>query len=165
MAGKYNSEIGSADCTECGAGKYGVVTGQTAEASCTACGAGKYRLEYCHRHCEHDHLSAGLNKHTLATRPSANIAFPTHLVKMAVSLPLTKADFSVEKQSRFKQSTALVAGVSINDVMIDKIDVISDSRRRLLVASILIDTCANTQSKGAADEIGSTLTTDNLKVI
>jgi hypothetical protein len=34
-----------ASCTACGAGKYGVATGQTAETSCTACGAGTYRVE------------------------------------------------------------------------------------------------------------------------
>ncbi len=44
-AGKYGVATGQtaeASCTVCGAGKYGVGTGRTAEASCIACGAGKY---------------------------------------------------------------------------------------------------------------------------
>ena len=38
-----NLQRGNSDCTACGAGKYGIATGQTGKASCTVCGEGLLR--------------------------------------------------------------------------------------------------------------------------
>jgi len=82
----------------------------------------------------------------------------THLVKMAVSLPMTKEAFNVDEQKKFKKSIAAAAGVSNDDVTIDNIVVITTSRRRLLGASIRVDTSVKAKDKSSADALGAKLT-------
>jgi len=82
----------------------------------------------------------------------------THLVKMAVSLPMTKEAFNVDEQRKFKKSIAAAAGVSKDDVTIDNIAVITTSRRRLLGASIRVDTSVKAKDKSSADALAAKLT-------
>ena len=51
-----------------------------------------------------------------------NTATATHVVKMAVSLPMTVAEFDDGKQTKFTESIAKVAGAKPADVTIDKIE-------------------------------------------
>ena len=61
----------------------------------------------------------------------------THVVKLTLSLPLTKKEFTTDKQSKFRESIAAIAGAKPTDVTIS----IPDRRagRRLLAESIRVD--------------------------
>jgi butyrate kinase len=64
-------------------------------------------------------------------------------VKLSLSLPFTKDEFTEDKQSQFRKSLAVAAGVKPADVKIDKIETIVGRRgagRRLLAGSIRVDT-------------------------
>jgi hypothetical protein len=45
-------------------------------------------------------------------------------VKLSLSLPFTKDEFTEDKQSKFRESLAVAAGVKPADVKIDKIETI-----------------------------------------
>jgi len=85
----------------------------------------------------------------------------THVVKMAVSLSMTKASFSNSMQDLWKKSISAAAGVSAADVKIDKITTISGGRR-LLAESIRVDTSVTASSEGAAKTIVQALTADKM---
>ena len=85
----------------------------------------------------------------------------THVVKMALSLPMSKASFTTDKQDLFRGSIATVAGVSIADVTIDKIETIS-GRRRQLAESIRVDTSIKSSSEAGAKNLAQVLTADKM---
>jgi len=97
--------------------------------------------------------------------PPTNILPPTttatHVVKMALSLPMSKASFTTDKQDLFRGSIATVAGVSIADVTIDKIETIS-GRRRQLAESIRVDTSIKSSSEAGAKNLAQALTADKM---
>jgi len=86
----------------------------------------------------------------------------THVVKMAVSLPMTINEFTLDKQTKFMASIAAAAGVSSDDVAIDDITSIPTSSRRLLEASIRVDTSVKAKDKSSADALGAKLTTNSI---
>ena len=73
----------------------------------------------------------------------------THVVKMAVSLSMTKTSFNNDMQDLLKKSISAAAGVSAADVKIDKITTII-GLRGLLSESIRVDTSVTASSEGAA---------------
>ena len=94
--------------------------------------------------------------------PPTAVTVATHVVKMAVSLPMTEDDFNADAQTKFKESIAKAAGATPADVTIDKIQAISVGRRRLLASSIRVDTSVNAADKAAADAMSGKLTADNI---
>ena len=94
--------------------------------------------------------------------PPTAVTVATHVVKMAVSLPMTVDQFNADAQTKFKESIAKAAGATPADVTIDKIQAISVGRRRLLASSIRVDTSVNAADKAAADAMSGKLTADNI---
>jgi len=85
-----------------------------------------------------------------------------HVVKLSLSLPLTKEEFDDEKQAKFKESIAKAAGASPADVSIDGVEGISSARRRLLASGIRIDVSVKAEDNTAADAMVAGLTVDNI---
>jgi len=86
----------------------------------------------------------------------------SYIVKLSLSLPLSKADFDAEKQAKFKESIARAAGAPPADVEIDNIEALSSARRRLLASGIRIDVSVKAKDKAAADVMSAGLTTGNI---
>ena len=99
-------------------------------------------------------------------RPPSTTPQPTpYVVKMAVSLPLTRQEFNDIAQITFKQSVARAAGVSSTDVSIDRILDMNDGGnvlRRLLTSSIRVDTSVQAPTESAASAISTSLTVETL---
>jgi hypothetical protein len=87
-----------------------------------------------------------------------SITESTRVVTMTVSLPFTIMEFTDDEQTKFKASIAKAAGVSIEDVTIDRINTIPASRRCLLVTSIRVDYVIKAQNQNADDSIAPSLT-------
>jgi hypothetical protein len=83
---------------------------------------------------------------------------------MAVALPLTRQAFNDSEQLKFRQSVARAAGVSSDDVSIDRIlDMDSlPALRRLLATGIRVDTSVRAPSEVTAIAIQTSLTLDSL---
>ena len=86
----------------------------------------------------------------------------THVVKMSLSLPLTKEEFDDEKQAKFTEAIAKSAGASPADVSIDQVEAISSESRRLLASGVRIDVSVKAKDKVAADAMVAGLTVDNI---
>ena len=89
-----------------------------------------------------------------------------YVVKIVLSLPMSKMLFHAEKQQAFKSSLAKVAGVSTYAVTIDSITSISSRRstgnRRLLAESIRVDTSLFAADPSAAQAMKTKLTAENI---
>jgi len=78
---------------------------------------------------------------------------------------MTQQDFTQENQIKFRESIATAAGVKAADITIDKIEKISSRRgsdRRILTASIRVDTIAKASSESAAASMASALTSETI---
>ena len=87
------------------------------------------------------------------------------LVKMAVSLPMSKAAFGVDKQRLFTSAVAAAAGVPDSVVSIDKIEDMASRRRaarRLLAQSIRIDLSIQARDRASADSLLPKLTASRI---
>ena len=84
---------------------------------------------------------------------------------MAVVLPLTRQEFNITEQLKFKQSVARAAGVSSDDVTIDRVLDMNSSipiLRRLLTTGIRVDTSVQAPTEVAVSSILTSLTPDSL---
>jgi hypothetical protein len=84
---------------------------------------------------------------------------------MVMSLPMTKQEFTEEKQIKFRVSIAIAAGVTPADVTLDKIETISSRRgfdRHLLTDSLRVDTIVKASDESAAVSMASALTHDKI---
>ena len=86
----------------------------------------------------------------------------THVVKLSLSLAITKDDFDDAKQAKFMESIARAAGASPADVAIDNIEALSSVRRRLLALGVRIDVSVKAKDKASADAMGASLTVGNI---
>ena len=87
---------------------------------------------------------------------------------LAVSLPLTRQKFNNSEQLKFRESVARTAGVSSDDVSIDRIvDVTSSPAvlRRLLATGIRVDTSIKAPNETTAIAISTSLTTNSLNSV
>ena len=99
------------------------------------------------------------------TTPTPKTQSSGYVVKMVVSLPLTRQEFNDSEQIKFKQSVARAAVVSSDDVSIDRIADMNDSLpvlRRLLTTGIRVDTSVKASDETAVSAISTSLTTDSL---
>ena len=88
-------------------------------------------------------------------------------MKMAVSLPLTRQEFSDSEQLKFKQSVARAACVSNDDVNIDRVVEMNNSLpvlRRLLATGIRVDTSVKAPDETTDSAILTSLTADSLNI-
>jgi len=92
--------------------------------------------------------------------PATSVA--THVVRLSLSLPISKAEFNLEKQAKFKESIARAAGASPADVAIDNIEALSAGRRRLLASGVRIDVSVKAKDKAATDAMSAGLTAVNI---
>jgi hypothetical protein len=84
---------------------------------------------------------------------------------MVMSLPMTKQEFTEERQIKFRVSIATAAGVPPGDVALVKIETISSRRgsdRHLLTGSLSIDTIVKASDESAAVSMASALTQDKI---
>jgi hypothetical protein len=91
-----------------------------------------------------------------------------YVVILAVSLPLTRQEFNSSEQLKFKQSVARTAGVSSDDVSIDRIVDVNSSLpvlRRLLTTGIRVDTSIKAPNEPTAIAISTSLTTNSLNSV
>ena len=79
-----------------------------------------------------------------------------------MSLPLSVAEFNLEKQAKFKEAIARAAGASPADVAIDNIEALSAGRRRLLASGVRIDVSVKAKDKAATDAMSAGLTAVNI---
>jgi hypothetical protein len=86
----------------------------------------------------------------------------THVVKVTLSLPMRKADFTSDKQTLFKKSLAAAAGKGVleADVTIE-IEPINGGRR-LLAESITVRSTIKVPSQAAADTMAKDLTQEKI---
>ena len=125
-------------CVACMNGKFKPSTGP---ADCTSCPSG----------------STSRSGSVLVTDCLAPTTSATHLIKMVVMIPMSMAEFSNEKQTKFKEAVAAAAGVAPDDVSFDKIEEISTSPRRF-TKSIRMDVSVKASSSSRADAIAGKLT-------
>ena len=83
-------------------------------------------------------------------------------MRLSLSLPISKAEFNLEKQAKFKESIARAAGASPADVAIDNIEALSAGRRRLLASGVRIDVSVKAKDKAATDAMSAGLTAVNI---
>ena len=84
-------------------------------------------------------------------------------MKLSLSLPLSVAEFNLEKQAKFKEAIARAAGASPADVAIDNIEALASVRRRLLASSgVRIDVSVKAKDKAATDAMSAGLTAVNI---
>ena len=57
-------------------------------------------------------------------------AAPAHFVRVVLSLPLSRTSFTADKQAQLKEAIAAAAGVSSNDVTIEKIEDVASATSR-----------------------------------
>ena len=93
--------------------------------------------------------------------PDTTTALYTAAVTMQVSLPLTKDQFDVEQQSAFKSAIAETAEVSAEAVIIESVEEINSTQRRLLASNLLIIFSILMQDKSTADTFASEVETDD----
>jgi len=94
------------------------------------------------------------------------ISVSPYVVTVAMSLPITMSEFDEGKKASFKSSIAEAAGVSIADVIIDRIQHITTARSRagisaarcLLALGIRIHMHLQAADKNTADILGAKLT-------
>jgi hypothetical protein len=108
----------------------------------------------------------------ICTVPAMNVTGPggeagagaiVHVVKMAVKLPMTMEQFNAgETQLKFRRSIASAAGVSADAVTINKVENMRRSGRRLMAASIRVDTSILAAGETAAKAMADTLTSDKI---
>jgi hypothetical protein len=82
-----------------------------------------------------------------------------------LSLPVTKDEFTEDKQRAFVTSLAAAAGTNPADVKIDKIETISGRRsaaRRLLAESIRVDASVKVADSAAANALANSLSADKI---
>jgi hypothetical protein len=168
-AGKYRVQTGGsaeASCTACDAGKYGVATGQTSEASCTACTPNSNSPSQSSAivDCTCNAGYSGPAGGPCSTSTSETLVKQETLVKLSLSLPFTKDEFTEDKQSKFRESLAFAADVKPADVKIDKIDTIGrrGAGRHLLAALIRVDTSIRVADNSKASSMINRLTADNI---
>ena len=100
--------------------------------------------------------------------PGASPSWPpattgaTHAVKLSLSLPLSVAEFNLEKQAKFKEAIARAARSSPADVAIDNIEALSSANRRLLASGVRVDVSVKAKDKASADAMGASLTVGNI---
>ena len=158
-AGKFKIASGTDICTNCIIGKYGAA-GAVAETECRTCPAGKFGgregSSQC-TDCEVGKVSDGgdIVCKSVTVAPVAGSA--THVVKLTLSLPLTKNEFTTDKQSKFRESIAAAAGAKSTDVTIDRIDTIVNVGRRLLSEYVLVYTSVMASDAKAADAMANSL--------
>ena len=80
------------------------------------------------------------------------------VVKITLSLPMSKANFTADKQTALKASLARVAGVSDKDVTIDKIESITSGRN----LTVRVEASVKAGGIAAANEIVGKMTADNI---
>ena len=87
------------------------------------------------------------------------------LVKLSLSLPFTKDEFTEDKQSKFRESLAVTADVKPADVKIDEIEIIGGRRgagRHLLARSIRVDSSIRAADNSRANSMANALTLDKI---
>ena len=101
--------------------------------------------------------------------PAAVGSAATHVVKMAVLLPLSEAAFDESSQAQFKQAIGAAAGAAQQDVGIDAVTAVIaavppvNGRRRLLAEdAINIQTSVGAKSREAAEAMAGKLTAANI---
>jgi hypothetical protein len=119
-------------CAACAAGRYKTAAGS---AACSACGAGKY--------------SAAIGASAATTCET--------VVRVSVALSMTLEAFDAgETRLVFRASIAEAAGVSVDAVMIDRVE--SVSRRRLLAESIRVEAivvvASDAEESAVAESLG-----------
>ena len=163
-AGKFKIASGTDICTNCIIGKYGAA-GAVTETECRTCPAGKFGgregSSQC-TDCEAGKVSDGgdIVCKSVTVAPVEGAA--THVVKLTLSLPLTKNEFTTDKQSKFRESIAAAAGAKTADVTIDRIDTIVNVGRRLLSEYVLVYTSVMASDAKAADAMANSLTVDKI---
>ena len=169
----------SSDCVLCASGTYSPNTGAVSEFKCQGCPAGTYSIakglqkatqcELCPRNTYSSAIGASEAATCIACNPG-KVAPAGNVVKencvpgvsdvssrktvdvtMAVSLPLREHQFTSAHRLNFRAALAEAAQVKVEDVIIEKIDSISDggARRRILAASIRIQTRVSTDRQSA----------------
>ena len=138
--GQYKNASGTSACVNCVGGMYSNATGAS---MCTSCPTGLYSRN-------------GVN----CTIDNVGV----YLVKMSVSLPMSRQEFNGSAQITFKRSVALAAGVSSTVVRIDRILDMDGgvARRRLLATGIGVDTSVQAASESVASAISTSLTAETL---
>jgi hypothetical protein len=158
-AGKFKDTPGTDACITCLVGKYGAV-GAAAESECLACPAGKFGGREGSSTCAVCEAGKVSDRGEVVCRRSTETGY---VVKLVLSLPLAKSEFTEDKQSKFRQSIATAAGSKSADVTIDAIDTILTSvGRRLLSELVLVHITITAADVEGADAIASSLTTDRI---
>lgn len=119
VAGRYKIASGFADCIKCGAGKYSDEAGATSHSSCLKCPPNSTSL-------------AGSSVCVISSKT-------TTIMKMFLSLPMTKKAFTLDTQGKFKMAPSKAAGVLSTDITIHQIISVAIGGRRLLTDSIRVE--------------------------
>jgi len=154
--GKYSHKDGLSECIECPSNSVNFEDGSTSINSCLC------NIDY-----------SGPNGGPCSPCPAGTYKNSTgnssciigYVVKMAVSIPLTRQEFNDSEQLKFTHSVARAAGVSSDDVSIDRIvdmNNILPVLRRLLTTGIRVDTSVKAPDETTASAISTSLTTVSL---
>lgn len=113
--------------------------------------------------------SASSGRRALCGLPAPLRSF-THLVKIAVALPMTPDLFTSDKQVKFRESIASAAQVAVADVTIDKISPSNGRWRRssatgrslLQEEAVRVDTSVNAADEQSAQQVVGALTEESI---
>ena len=164
-AGKFKDASGTDACITCLAGKYGSA-GAASESECMVCPAGKFGRREGSSICTDCEAGEVSNRREAACRRVTEALF---VVKLILSFPLSRSEFTADKQIKFRESIAAAAGflgvagqrLSYNgkpaDVTVDRIETWEEHvrrsvGRRLLAQSVLVYTMV--KFKAYKDDVG-----------
>ena len=147
---------GAGECTKCPPGTWSAAVGAASEASCTPCPGDTVSDEGSDEESDCKESPTKTSDVTLSS-PATH-----HVVKLSLFLPLSQAEFDLEKQADLKESIAIVARASPDNVTIDNIEDYSFGRRRLLASGLRIDVSLKAKDKAAADDMSAGLTVGNI---
>ena len=157
-ASTYSATEGAGECTNCPRETWSAAVGAASETSCTPCPGDTVSDEGSDE--ESDCKEPPTE--TIATTEVALSSEATHVVKLSLLLPLSKAEFGRGKQANFKKSIATAARVSPGNVTIDNMEDYAFARRRLLASGLRIDVSLKAKDKEAADDMSAELTVGNI---
>ena len=153
--GLYSIRNASSQCLACVAGKFSSAVGSNSSTSCQDCSVGKFSAYDGATTCMVTTVVS-----SITVKPSANDI----VVPVTFGLPISLAEFDASKQRDFRQSIAYATDVSIQRVIIVKVESITARTRlrRLLADGIMVKVEVQVTDQQMAESVKAKLTSDNL---
>jgi len=170
--GTYLTTMGNyaaTDCVPCAEGTYSSLEGATDASTCLECIKGTFSnlarsaCTICPAGYSSRDRSSKVTDCT-AVEDSNDTKDYTVIVGMVLSMPISKADFKIDKQTSFRKGISLAAGVIMSKVKITNIETIFRRHsRHVLAERIKIHVQVAAEDSSNAASLTNKLTVENIK--